>query len=90
MWFINASSTQLFRGCQLCSAPCCLAMFTDLLQQDVIGQFPLPVVVRCESRVGQDLLHGPQLRLFGLKDGEEQRGFSEGGCDETVQVQRAV
>ena len=52
----------------LCGAPCCLVAVTDLLQQDGVGESPLPVRVWCESRLLQELLQRLQRGFFGLTE----------------------
>lgn len=53
---------------QLRASLCALAVLSDVLQQEAVGEPPLPVRGRREVRFRQDLLQSQQLRLFGLKD----------------------
>lgn len=54
-----------------------LLPFADLLQQDVVGQPPLPVDGGCERPLHEHLLHRLQLRLFGLKGVRHKRSHVE-------------
>ena len=58
---LHADVASGLRRSELRGAPCCLAGLNDLLQQDGVGHFPLPVCWRCECRVCQELIEGPQL-----------------------------